>query len=122
MSEERSHLDQAFVDEQRQRLETLHRQALDTQAAAGREEQQLQREWEEPRDLADRGADVSRQDLDDAVERTEAVRLAEIERALEKIETGTYGFSDVSGEPIPRERLEAKPQATRTVEEEEARR
>jgi DnaK suppressor protein len=40
-----------------------------------------------------------------------------IERALEKIKDGTYGFSDVSGKPIPRDRLEAMPEAIFTADE-----
>ena len=40
------------------------------------------------------------------------------ERALQKIADGTYGYSDRSGEPIPKLRLEAMPEATLTVEEE----
>jgi len=43
--------------------------------------------------------------------------LGKIERALAKIEEGTYGLSDTSGEPIPVERLEAVPYATVTTEE-----
>lgn len=37
--------------------------------------------------------------------------LALIERALEKIENGTYGLCDNCGKAIPPERLEALPQA-----------
>jgi DnaK suppressor protein len=44
-----------------------------------------------------------------------------IERALEKIKDGTYGVSDASGRPIPRDRLEAMPEAIYTVDEEAAR-
>jgi RNA polymerase-binding transcription factor len=47
--------------------------------------------------------------------------LAEIDRALAKIEAGTFGVSEDSGAPIPIERLEAVPWARRTVEEEERR-
>ena len=46
--------------------------------------------------------------------------LAEVEKALKRIEDGTYGVSEVSGKPIPLERLEALPWASRLVEEEEA--
>jgi RNA polymerase-binding protein DksA len=38
--------------------------------------------------------------------------LAQVERALERIDQGTYGLSEVSGKPIPIERLEALPYAT----------
>jgi DnaK suppressor protein len=48
-------------------------------------------------------------------------RLKLIERALQKIEDGTYGFSDASGEAIQRERLEAVPEAIFTLAELEAR-
>ncbi len=52
-----------------------------------------------------------RQELDDD--------LAALERAEERLGTGTYGLSVESGEPIPDARLEAIPTAERTVEEEE---
>ena len=43
--------------------------------------------------------------------------VAEIDAALERMANGTYGYSIVSGQPIPRERLEAIPWATVLVEE-----
>ncbi|MET0143833.1 MAG: hypothetical protein ABW328_03480 [Ilumatobacteraceae bacterium] len=43
--------------------------------------------------------------------------VAEIDAALLRIEDGTYGYSLVSGKPLPRERLEALPWATVLVEE-----
>lgn len=45
--------------------------------------------------------------------------LAKINRALEKLDEGTYGLSDQSGEVIPTERLEAIPYATLTTAEQE---
>ncbi len=44
-------------------------------------------------------------------------RLAQVRRALQKLEEGTYGLSDLTEEPIPRERLEAIPWATANVDE-----
>jgi DnaK suppressor protein len=44
-----------------------------------------------------------------------------IERALAKIDEGTYGRSDLSGDPIPKARLDAVPEAVLTIQEEEAR-
>ena len=44
-------------------------------------------------------------------------RLADVERAEERLAAGTYGLSVRSGEPIPDERLEAFPTAELTVEE-----
>jgi DnaK suppressor protein len=44
-------------------------------------------------------------------------RLAQVKRALRKLEEGTYGLSDLTEEPIPLERLEAIPWATANVDE-----
>lgn len=41
--------------------------------------------------------------------------LRQIERALEKIEEGTFGRCDITGDEIPLKRLEAVPYATMTV-------
>jgi len=43
--------------------------------------------------------------------------LEQIDRALQRIEGGTYGVSEVSGKPIPIDRLEAVPYATTLVDE-----
>jgi DnaK suppressor protein len=44
--------------------------------------------------------------------------LAALERAEARLKDGTYGLSVESGEPIPDERLEARPLAERTIQEE----
>jgi DnaK suppressor protein len=41
--------------------------------------------------------------------------LDEVRRAQHRIVEGTYGTCEVCGEPIPEERLEARPWATRCV-------
>jgi DnaK suppressor protein len=46
-------------------------------------------------------------------------RLAAVERAEERLASGTYGLSVRSGEPIPDQRLEASPTAELTIEEAE---
>lgn len=43
--------------------------------------------------------------------------LAQFDRALARMAEGTYGYSEVSGKPIPTERLEALPWATTLVGE-----
>ena len=43
--------------------------------------------------------------------------LTQIDNALKRIAGGTYGYSEVSGQPIPVERLEALPTATTLVGE-----
>ncbi len=55
-------------------------------------------------------------------ERSLAIRAAlereleQMDRALERIEAGTYGVCEVGGEPIPAERLEARPAATLCIQ------
>ena len=43
-------------------------------------------------------------------------QVEEIDRALAKLVAGTYGICEVSGDPIPRARLQAIPQARERVE------
>jgi RNA polymerase-binding transcription factor DksA len=43
--------------------------------------------------------------------------IADIDAALARVNDGTYGYSLVSGKPIPKERLRAIPWATELVEE-----
>ena len=60
--------------------------------------------------ISEREAEIDENDRD-------RKELAQVERALERIEHGTYGLSEVSGKPIPIERLEAVPYATTLVDE-----
>ena len=60
-------------------------------------------------------------ELDGNLVARNAQRLAQVDRALEKIAEGTYGLSDASDHAIPRERLEATPEAIYTVAEQVAR-
>ncbi|MDQ5950299.1 MAG: hypothetical protein QG585_241 [Patescibacteria group bacterium] len=47
-----------------------------------------------------------------AINRDLEIRLLEVKQALERIENGTYGICEVSGEPIELDRLGANPAAT----------
>ncbi len=62
---------------------------------------------------------VIEQNADLRQEAIDGELLAEVERALQKLEAGTYGVSEESGAPIPLERLEAIPWARLTAKEEE---
>jgi len=61
---------------------------------------------------------IGEEQVDDALAETLRAEMAAVERALKRLEEGTYGFSIESGEPIPAGRLEAIPWAERTAEEE----
>jgi DnaK suppressor protein len=45
--------------------------------------------------------------------------ISKIDQALQRIETGTYGYCEETGEPIGIRRLEARPIATLSVEAQE---
>ena len=47
-------------------------------------------------------------------------QLDQVKKALARIDAGTYGLSEVSGKPIPLDRLEGVPSATTLVNEESA--
>jgi DnaK suppressor protein len=68
-------------------------------------------------DNADAALALTQEGQDDAVAESLRNRLDAIERALRRLDDGTYGRSVRSGKPIPDERLEADPAAELTVEE-----
>jgi RNA polymerase-binding transcription factor len=72
-------------------------------------------------DTGDEAAGLYQDELDDSREHDLREQLAAVERAEARLAAGTYGLSVESGLPIPDGRLEAKPTAELTVEEERAR-
>jgi DnaK suppressor protein len=71
----------------------------------------------EAEDTEDAALALTEEGEDDAIAESLRDRLAAIERALHRLDEGTYGRSVRSGQPIPDERLEADPAAELTVEE-----
>ncbi|HYB18280.1 MAG TPA: hypothetical protein VEF71_22845 [Streptosporangiaceae bacterium] len=71
----------------------------------------------EAEDNADAALALTEEGQDDAVAESLRNRLEAIERALARLDDGTYGRSVRSGQPIPDERLEADPAAELTIEE-----
>ena len=68
-------------------------------------------------DISDAAQPLSAQGMDDAIAESLRARLDVIDRALLRLDDGTYGRSVLSGKPIPDERLEADPAAELTIEE-----
>ncbi|MFY9928042.1 MAG: hypothetical protein WAK82_08580 [Streptosporangiaceae bacterium] len=68
-------------------------------------------------DIEDAAQPLSAEGTDDAIAESLRSRLEAIERALHRLDDGTYGKSVRSGDPIPDERLEADPAAELTIEE-----
>lgn len=68
---------------------------------------------------ADQGTDDFNRTISLEVTSREYNILRQINRALEKIEEGSYGFCDITKAEIPVARLDAVPYATMTVKEQE---
>lgn len=109
-------LDQEFIEHQRQRLGSLREELMRIRDSLEDEERQIrEEEGDSQLDSGDLSQDIFTRELDATVEQTAEKRLHYVDRALEKIEEGTYGICDDTGEKIPKGRLEAVPEAIRTV-------
>jgi DnaK suppressor protein len=64
---------------------------------------------------ADVGDELFERSKDLALRDSIMIRLQEVDRALAAMDQGRYGICESCGKPIPPERLEAYPQATRCV-------
>ena len=115
-------LDPTFLDQQRRKLTQMRDELLRATQAGETEEAEIRSQsLGEAHESEDDAQKLALLETDgNAVERS-VERLARIERALQKIKDGSYGISDASGEPIPRERLEAMPEAIYTLAELKAR-
>ncbi len=114
----KSTLSPQFITTQRKRLKALQAELLGAESAAQKETRDGQEEGgADAEEYEDAAQAMDRKEVLQAKHEVDQPRLANIERALKKIELGTYGLSDKSGKAIPKERLEASPEAVLTVEE-----
>jgi DnaK suppressor protein len=109
------------MDENRARSLLLAERAEVQGLLAGSEQAgQEDRETEDEEggvDSVDPATSLTAEGMDDAITESMHDRLAAIDRALKRLDDGTYGRSVRSGAPIPDERLEADPAAELTIEE-----
>ena len=116
-------VDKEFVEKQRGRLEELRAELV--RMVEGLEEDQQDRAESEgdmtENDSGDMSQSLFTREMDATIEQTMEKRLESVDRALQKTEEGTYGICDDTGEPIPRGRLEAMPEAIYTVEAQQRR-
>jgi len=80
--------------------------------------QNLQETTQEP-DFADRASVETDRSIELRARDRERKLIAKIDAALKRIEDGTYGFCEVTGEPIGLKRLEARPIATMSLDAQE---
>jgi RNA polymerase-binding transcription factor DksA len=67
-------------------------------------------------DAGGQGSETFEREKDIAILEQLERDLAEIEAALQRLDEGTYGIDEVTGNPISRERLEAYPTARTDVD------
>jgi DnaK suppressor protein len=111
-----------FLARQKLRLAQLRRQILEVRRGQENEQSSANAQSSgEAGEYEDDAQKLTTLELEDNLSDAADGRLSDIERALHKIEDGTYGLSDASGAPIPLERLEASPEALYTLAEQKLR-
>lgn len=111
-------LDQDFIESQRRRLIDLRDELGAVRGGLEEDQRDLEGQGNDftETDSGDMSQSIFDREMDASVGEQIGRRLGEVERALQKIEEGTYGVCDDTGEEIPKGRLEAVPEAVRTVE------
>ena len=113
--------DEPFMNEQQREYfrgkllrwkEEILREARETLA-------HLQSENENHPDLADRASSETDRSIELRARDRQRKLIAKIDAALARIEDGTYGYCEETGEPISLRRLEARPIATLSIDAQE---
>jgi DnaK suppressor protein len=81
--------------------------------------QNLQAETTPHADLADRASTEAERQLELRTRDRQRKLIAKIDSALRRLEDGSYGFCEETGEPISLKRLDARPVATLSIEAQE---
>ena len=79
----------------------------------------LQKETENHPDIADRASSETDRSLELRTRDRQRKLISKIDDALRRIEDGSYGYCEETGEPIGLKRLDARPIATLSVEAQE---
>jgi DnaK suppressor protein len=115
-------LDPAFLEQQKRHLTALRQEILSIRRRQQGEQTSINSESSgQARDYEDDAQRLAALELQDNLVTHDDERLSNIERALQRIDAGTYGLSAASGKVIPVERLKAFPEALYTEEEQRQR-
>jgi DnaK suppressor protein len=117
----KSRSDKTFLERQKRLLQGLRKQILADRKGHESESESANAENAQAREYEDDAQKLTALELQGSLAEADDARLSSIERALQKIDDGSYGLSDASGAPIPIERLEAYPDALYTLEEQASR-
>jgi DnaK suppressor protein len=110
-------LDAARVAALRARLEAERERLRGILQGLDAEVREAEPPPDEPEDYGEMGRDLTQEGTARALAADQEWLLAQVERALQRMDEGTYGLSEVSGRPIPLERLEALPWVTTAVDD-----
>ncbi|MBM7614530.1 TraR/DksA C4-type zinc finger protein [Alkaliphilus hydrothermalis] len=104
------HFKKRLLDEKKEVMETLERmeEHHGTHASLREYTEELSAYDNHPADL---GTEMFMVEMQNNLENNEKYRVREIERALEKMDNGTYGECDICGSHIDEDRLEIMPEA-----------
>lgn len=120
-SEYRPSDDEPFMNQRQQ--EYFRRKLLDWKEEIQREAkitlEILQSSGEHLPDLADRASSETDRAIELRARDRQRKLVAKIDSAIERIDQGTYGYCEETGEPIALKRLDVRPIATLSVEAQE---
>ena len=113
--------DEPFMNERQ--MEYFKQKLLDWKEDILRESREtlthLQADTENHPDLADRASSETDRSLELRTRDRQRKLISKIDEALRRIEDGSYGYCEETGEPIGLARLEARPIATLSLEAQE---
>jgi DnaK suppressor protein len=112
-------ISQSDIEKFRLRLLEMRRQMTESLEVSTADAKNVDDENAYSQHQADQGTDDFNRSVSLELSSQEFAVLRQIDRALEKIEEGSFGICDVSGDEIPRKRLDAIPYATMTVQAQE---
>ena len=113
--------DEPFMNERQK--EYFRRKLLSWREEIGRESREtllnLQEENHALADVADRASNETDRSIELRTRDRQRKLIAKIDAALARLEQGTYGYCEETGEPISLRRLDARPIATLSIEAQE---
>ena len=107
-----------LLEAERERITRLHREEvadIRAEMADASENELSHTSTFDSAENADTAAMMVDRDRETVLDENEKQLLHQVEHALDRIAEGTYGICEVTGAPIPIERLRAIPWATMTV-------
>lgn len=102
-----------LLEDERDRLLAIERELIENSRQAKDSMEGFSDSDDVPADIA---AQASEREKDQILSVSVQNTLSQIDLALERIDDGTYGICEISGEAIPEARLERIPWASTTVE------